>query len=152
MYSISPVLPPHSNPELSQSQPSSLQTPNTTPPPASHPELPNSSGVAINPATSSTACYGVGTELEGDVVGSSTPVEGEEIDEEIDEENPGNEENEKCFLLPYRQGGFFRPWLPHYFVLTSYSISMYPNEKRYERKKKEIILYDASIIVVLLNE
>ena len=57
-------------------------------------------------------------------------------------------EDELCFQLPFRQGGFFRTWLPSYFVLTTYSICMYPNEKRNEKKKKEILLCDAMVAVL----
>ena len=152
MYNFSPVLPSHH--PLPEVSPSSSQLPasSSSNPPSVAPNpvisTPNSTSVTEIPTSISpppiselptspaSACYGVGDDLEGEVQESTTPVEGEEGEEDV----PSNVEDEKCFLLPYRQGGFFRPWLPHYFVLTSFSISMYPNEKRYERKKKEIIL------------
>lgn len=56
-------------------------------------------------------------------------------------------EDEVCYTLPFRQGGFFRTWLNSFFVINRRSISMYPNEKRNERKRKEILLYDASASV-----
>ena len=54
-------------------------------------------------------------------------------------------EEEVCYTLPFRQGGFFRTWLNSYFVIDYARITMYPNEKRNERKSKEILLYDASV-------
>ena len=54
-------------------------------------------------------------------------------------------EDEVCYTLPFRQGGFFRTWLNSYFVIDYEKITMYPNEKRNERKSKEILLYDATV-------
>ena len=61
-------------------------------------------------------------------------------------------EDEVCYTLPFRQGGFFRTWLNSFFVINRRSISMYPNEKRNERKRKEILLYDASASVDVMGE
>ena len=58
-------------------------------------------------------------------------------------------EDEVCFTLPFRQGGFFRTWLNSFFVINRDMIIMYPNEKRNDRKRKEILLYDATASVVM---
>lgn len=98
---------------------------------------------------SNTSDYGVDISLEEVTPDNPAP-------EEIQEEDCGTTvENEICYTLQFRQGGFFHTWLPSFFVLTHDSICMYPNDKRPERKKKEILLYDATVsvgVILLDNE
>lgn len=75
-------------------------------------------------------------------------VEKQEDQENQEQEMTSLESNQELtFTLPFRQGGFFRTWLMSFFVIDNYSIRMYPNEKRNERKRKEILLCDASVQV-----
>ena len=80
---------------------------------------------------------------------TATPVEKREEDQENQEQEMTSLESnqERTFTLPFRQGGFFRTWLMSFFVVDNYSVRMYPNEKRNERKRKEILLCDASVQV-----
>ena len=70
-------------------------------------------------------------------------AQGEAEAEEQDETEEGAQEQteEITFTLPFRQGSFWRTWLMSFFVVDRYSIRMYPNEKRNERKMKEIDRY-----------
>ena len=89
------------------------------------------------------ADYGVSNEFE-----EANP---DMVIQDEEEENTISIEDERCYHFQLRNTGIFRKWLPAFFVLNPYSICSYPNEKRYEKKKKEIILYDASISVINCN-
>ena len=102
-------------------QPTSQPTPQLTPPAPSE---------AIN--------YGIDDVLD-DIHTSDQPTE--------PAPEPTVVEDEVCFTLPFRQGGFFRTWLNSFFVINREMIIMYPNEKRNDRKRKEILLYDATASV-----
>lgn len=91
------------------------------------------------PDTPNFLNYGV-----DDVLGESRLSDPSSVASTEGEKAPVLEE-EVCYTLPFRQGGFFRTWLNSYFVIDYEKITMYPNEKRNERKSKEILLYDATV-------
>ena len=88
-------------------------------------------------------------ELQDDAMVSGKAAQSEAEAEEQDETEEGAQEQteEITFTLPFRQGSFWRTWLMSFFVVDRYSIRMYPNEKRNERKMKEILLVDAMVQV-----
>ena len=94
------------------------------------------------PAPSEAINYGIDDVLD-DIHTSDQPTESAPA--------PTVVEDEVCFTLPFRQGGFFRTWLNSFFVINREMIIMYPNEKRNDRKRKEILLYDATASVFVVQ-
>lgn len=88
-------------------------------------------------------------ELQNGAMLSGKAAQGEaEAEEQAEAEEGAQEQTEEItFTLPFRQGSFWRTWLMSFFVVDRYSIRMYPNEKRNERKMKEIFLVDAMVQV-----
>ena len=129
---------PSQSSQSSQSQPSQPSQSSQPSQPSQPSQSSQSSPLSpsLSPLINVPSNYSVEDELEGET-------------QQTEEDNLPAEsiEDELCFQLPFRQGGFFRTWLPSYFVLTTYSICMYPNEKRNEKKKKEILLCDAMVAV-----
>ena len=113
------------------SSPAMAPTPLPTPTPTPNPTIPQ-------PTTSDPINYGIDDVLD-DIHVSDQPTEPAPA--------PTVVEDEVCFTLPFRQGGFFRTWLNSFFVINREMIIMYPNEKRSDRKRKEILLYDATASV-----
>ncbi|KAK8816020.1 hypothetical protein WA538_005138 [Blastocystis sp. DL] len=112
----------------SMSQPMSQPMPQPTQPTQPTPQ-------PTPPAPSEVINYGIDDVLD-DIHTSDQPTESAPA--------PTVVEDEVCFTLPFRQGGFFRTWLSSFFVINREMIIMYPNEKRNDRKRKEILLYDAT--------
>ena len=88
-------------------------------------------------------------ELQDEAFLGGSATQGETgMEEQMSQEEGAQEQTEEItFTLPFRQGGFFRTWLMSFFVVDRYSIRMYQNEKRNERKMKEILLVDAVVQV-----
>ena len=117
--------------------------PQVPPPPVpaqlAQPAQPTASTAQPAPDTPNFLNYGV-----DDVLGESRLSDPSSVASTECEKAPVLED-EVCYTLPFRQGGFFRTWLNSYFVIDYEKITMYPNEKRNERKSKEILLYDATV-------
>ena len=132
------------------SKPAIPPMPQIPPPPvplASRNPNPSSPSISETPAESTSLMnYGV-----DDVLGESRVSEPSSVTSG-EYEKPQEVEDEVCYTLPFRQGGFFRPWLNAFFVINKERITMYPNEKRNERKSKDILLYDASAGVGVVVE
>ena len=58
-----------------------------------------------------------------------------------------SEETEVTFNVQYYKQRLFHPWVNAFVVIDSQSIKKYPNDRRMERKRKEIMLYDATFSV-----
>ena len=54
---------------------------------------------------------------------------------------------EMTFSLSYRHGSIFRSYIPCFVVVNRFSVLKYPNDKRNDRKVKEIALIDAVVDV-----
>lgn len=131
--SLSAQSPPQTVPPV-QSSPQSI----SSPPPVQSQTVPSNAASPSVPAE--LVNYGV-----DDVLGETRISDQSSVSEPTAVRDAM--EDEVCYTLPFRQGGFFRTWLNSFFVINRRSISMYPNEKRNERKRKEILLYDASASV-----
>lgn len=58
-----------------------------------------------------------------------------------------SEETEVTFNVQYYKQRLFHSWVNAFVVIDSQSIKKYPNDRRMERKRKEIMLYDATFSV-----
>ena len=126
--------------------PSASRAPNPSSPSISETPASEAPSSETPPESTSLMNYGV-----DDVLGESRVSEPSSVTSG-EYEKPQEVEDEVCYTLPFRQGGFFRPWLNAFFVINKERITMYPNEKRNERKSKDILLYDASAGVGVVVE
>ena len=63
------------------------------------------------------------------------------------DESDDEEDDEATFKLEYHKGGLFQQWVNAFIVVDRHSVRKYPDERRSERKCKEILLYDATFSV-----
>ena len=59
--------------------------------------------------------------------------------------------SEETYKLQYRKHGLFQQWVNVFVVIDGYSIRKYPDEKRSEKRCKEILLYDAAFSVGIIH-
>lgn len=67
--------------------------------------------------------------------------------ESTETESEGALPEEMTFSLSYRHGSIFRSYIPCFVVVNRFSVLKYPNDKRNDRKVKEIALIDAVVDV-----
>lgn len=67
--------------------------------------------------------------------------------ESAETESEGALPEEMTFSLSYRHGSIFRSYIPCFVVVNRFSVLKYPNDKRNDRKVKEIALIDAVVDV-----
>lgn len=72
------------------------------------------------------------------------PAQPESTETESEE---GTLPEEMTFSLSYRHGSIFRSYIPCFVVVNRFSVLKYPNDKRNDRKVKEIALIDAVVDV-----
>ena len=80
-------------------------------------------------------------------VQSVQPAQSAQPESAETESEEGALPEEMTFSLSYRHGSIFRSYIPCFVVVNRFSVLKYPNDKRNDRKVKEIALIDAVVDV-----
>ena len=78
---------------------------------------------------------------------SAQPAQPTQPESAETESEEGTLPEEMTFSLSYRHGSIFRSYIPCFVVVNRFSVLKYPNDKRNDRKVKEIALIDAVVDV-----
>lgn len=110
------------------------------------PRLAPQSGAAqsVQPVQPAQAVQSVQPTQAVQPVQPAQPAQPESTETESEE---GTLPEEMTFSLSYRHGSIFRSYIPCFVVVNRFSVLKYPNDKRNDRKVKEIALIDAVVDV-----